>query len=263
MISYYIVYFVILAFVGYIYETLAMTAWGGKWESRGFLYGPIIPIYGVGALLGTLFFEYVVKDYTPQIVFLAGFIGSVILEYPTSVILEKLFHAHWWDYSIAPFNINGRVSLFSSMGFGMAAMIIVYLINPVLLPFIESINKNVLDLLSYIFVMLISIDSTLTVCVLTTFEDRVSNIQKYLDEHFSEVVSNINPNEISIKGALKHTKENIIDTNAKRISDSMSKIYHLAIGRVTSFSKSNNEKIYFIKDSIKNYIDRKKNKDER
>ena len=105
------VYFIITAFVGYIYECIAMTVWSGRWDNRGFMFGPVIPIYGVGCLLGFLFFGNIIKEYAVWQVFLAGFLGSEILEYPTSLIMEKIFHTRWWDYSVGPWNIDGRVSL--------------------------------------------------------------------------------------------------------------------------------------------------------
>jgi len=58
MITAYIIYFFVLSAAGYVYETIAMTIWGGKWDNRGFFYGPLIPIYGAGALGGTLLFTY-------------------------------------------------------------------------------------------------------------------------------------------------------------------------------------------------------------
>ena len=65
MVSTYVIYFMLMSFIGYLYECLAMIIWTGKWDNRGFLYGPVIPIYGGCALAGTLFFTYVIKDFTP------------------------------------------------------------------------------------------------------------------------------------------------------------------------------------------------------
>jgi hypothetical protein len=84
-----------------------------KWADRGFLYGPVCPIYGVGAVSLTAIAEAVSErsadGYAWWQVFLVSFFGSIILEYVTSWALEKLFHAYWWDYSNMPLNIHGRV----------------------------------------------------------------------------------------------------------------------------------------------------------
>lgn len=58
-----------------------------------------------------------------------GILGSIVLEYGTSWAFEKLFHAYWWDYSSMPLNINGRVCFPYSVGFGVAGLIVVYLLH--------------------------------------------------------------------------------------------------------------------------------------
>ncbi len=148
MISRLFIYFVITAMIGYIYECIAMTLWSGEWDNRGFLFGPIIPIYGVGCLLGFFIFGYVFEEYTVIQVFLAGFLASAILEYPTSYIMEKMFHEKWWDYSSAPLNIQGRVSLPSSFGFGVGAVLIVYFVNVRVVPFVMEMDLTMARLIS-------------------------------------------------------------------------------------------------------------------
>lgn len=259
MISSYIVYFVVMSFVGYIYETIAMVLWSGKWESRGFLYGPIIPIYGFGCFIGLLVFDNLVVEYTPLIVFLAGFFGSIILEYPTSVILEKLFHAYWWDYSIAPLNINGRISLFSSIGFGIGALIIVYIINPNVWPIILNLNETLVSVLSYVFIALISIDTTLTVSMLSNFNEKVNAVNNYINTHLDDAIDSANPKGRSIKGAIIHTKESIIDTGVDKAVSRMSVISHMAVARIKKFKDTPEG----IKNRIRDKIINIREKDER
>ena len=67
-------YLIITAFIGYIYECIAMTLWSGKWENRGYMLGPTIPIYGVGCLLGYQEIGDLIRNYTQLTVFLIGFI---------------------------------------------------------------------------------------------------------------------------------------------------------------------------------------------
>ena len=115
----FVLYFIVLSFIGYIYETIAMTIWSGKFDNRGFLFGPIIPIYGVGATLGTILFSYLWTNATNVQIFLTGVIVSAVIEYPTHYILEKVFNQTWWDYTNAPLNINGRICLPAAIGFGI------------------------------------------------------------------------------------------------------------------------------------------------
>lgn len=105
-----------------------------KWENRGFLYGPLCPIYGAGGVAITAIADFISAHtdatFTWWQIFLVAFLGSIVLEYGTSWALEKLFHAYWWDYSSMPLNINGRVCFPYSVGFGVAGLIVVYFIAP-------------------------------------------------------------------------------------------------------------------------------------
>ena len=87
----------IYSIIGWVYESTICSIGHRKLINRGFLNGPYCPIYGTGAVLVLLFF--------------AGALVTCSLEYLTSWLMEKLFHARWWDYSKRKFNIGGRVCL--------------------------------------------------------------------------------------------------------------------------------------------------------
>ena len=110
----------IYSFFGWVYESSFTTLRDGRWQNRGFLYGPCCPIYGVGAVLITQIAEKVGSMQNEPMplwsIFLVSFVGSAVLEYVTSYTLEKLFHAIWWDYSMLPFNLNGWISLLNMCG---------------------------------------------------------------------------------------------------------------------------------------------------
>ena len=112
-LSRYFVYFIIFSCMGWIYESIYCTIRAKKWENRGFLYGPLCPIYGAGGVAITAIADFISvhtdATFTWWQIFLVAFFGSIVLEYGTSWALEKLFHAYWWDYSSMPLNINGRV----------------------------------------------------------------------------------------------------------------------------------------------------------
>ena len=120
--------------MGWIYESIYCTIRAKKWENRGFLYGPLCPIYGAGGVaitaIADLISAHTDATFTWWQIFLVAFLGSIVLEYGTSWALEKLFHAYWWDYSSMPLNINGRVCFPYSVGFGVAGLIVVYFIAP-------------------------------------------------------------------------------------------------------------------------------------
>jgi uncharacterized membrane protein len=108
-----------------------------KFVNRGFLVGPICPIYGYGVVLISI----LLKKYQDDIVitFFMSIIICGLLEYFTSFFMEKMFKARWWDYSKKKFNINGRICLENLVLFGIASVIIVYITNPFIIEKIKLI----------------------------------------------------------------------------------------------------------------------------
>lgn len=97
-------------------------------EKRGFLNGPVCPIYGHGALVVLLCLHGGCKN--PLLTFLLGAVLTSLVEYITSFAMEKLFHMRWWDYSQYKFHLNGRVCLLNSTLFGLASVFLCHFANP-------------------------------------------------------------------------------------------------------------------------------------
>ena len=148
--------FIIYSFLGYIMEVIYATIYYKKLSNRGFLFGPLCPIYGVGAILITYTMTSYYKD--PVIVFVFGTIITSIIEYYTSFLFEKCFHNKWWDYSDKKFNLNGRICLFNSVLFGVGSLIIIYLGNPLVEGMLASIDSHILNICAIIFGVLLIID---------------------------------------------------------------------------------------------------------
>lgn len=190
-----VVIFVIFSFLGWVWESVYCSICKRKWANRGFLYGPVCPIYGFGCVLG--FFTYnaavsgVLPDLTFWQVFIVGFVVSMILEYPTSWLLEKLFNARWWDYSNVPMNINGRTSVPTSVAFGAAAIAIMKWVMPFTLSVLSGIPQWVINLAALIFVAVLSADLTLTVSALTDFQRQVAELDNAFQNHMTETVYQI------------------------------------------------------------------------
>ncbi len=104
-------------------------------EKRGFLNGPLCPIYGHGALLVLM----TLGCEPPVWTFLIGAIQTSALEYLTSYLMEKLFHMRWWDYSRKRFNLNGRVCLLNSVLFGLACVLLCHVVNPLLIGYVHQL----------------------------------------------------------------------------------------------------------------------------
>ena len=176
--------FLLYSFLGWIYETLYCTVKNGRWENRGFLYGPVCPIYGVGAVLITFFADRFPAELRAGrlAVFLIAFFGSMVLEYVTSWTLEVLFHAVWWDYSDLPLNIQGRTSVPTSLGFGAAGILVVDLIAPATRSVVAALPPIAAEGTALLLTAVVSVDCTLTVSALTNF----ARIVKRMDDSFNE-----------------------------------------------------------------------------
>ena len=194
----YFVYFIIYSFLGWIYETFYCTVHEKAWENRGFLYGPCIPLYGVGATLAQILFVdlpiYYSKEPTYLMIFLGCAIGSFFLEYSTSYLLEKKFHARWWDYSDLPLNINGRVCLIFTICFGFAGIIVTQIIIPPIVQFIALIPVVVIELMALLFMFLFGMDMALTISALTTFAKEFERINEQINNQMAERVATLQSN---------------------------------------------------------------------
>ena len=211
-ISRYLCFFIIFSFMGWIYETNFCTIKRGKWENRGFLFGPICPIYGIGATAISFLIHQMSNhniEFEPWQIFMIAVIGSAILEYVTSWVLEKLFHAIWWDYSELPFNIRGRVSLFTSLGFGFAGILVVYFIAPITEKSLAYVSPIMTEFLALFFCSLLTADFTLTVNALLHFDRIVTRIEDNFNKNMEMIVDStiqqsnqINQNLIEKRNAI-------------------------------------------------------------
>lgn len=263
-ISKYFVYFVIYSFMGWIYESIFCTIKNGKWQNRGFLYGPVCPIYGVGATLITFIIDEmnVCGWSTPAWwqIFLIAFLGSIVLEYVTSYLLEKLFHAYWWDYSDIPFNIHGRVCLPASIGFGVAGLVVVYGIAPFIRKITGWISPSWMEVMSLLFMAVVAADITLTVSALTNFEHNVIALENALNQHMELFVNTIQAKTQAAGAALMEERVRFSRENMEQAIRNMQLTHRLALKRVQGFRSSDKEKekrVYsreMVLESIKKYI---------
>ena len=131
--------FFIYAFLGWCTEVCYAALVTGRFVNRGFLNGPLCPIYGFGVVLVLLCLE-PLRSSLPLL-----FLGSValtsLLEWLTGFLLEKLFHQRWWDYSNEPFNLGGYICLRFSIGWGLACLFVVKLVHPSVLFLIRIIPR--------------------------------------------------------------------------------------------------------------------------
>ena len=125
---YLILGFFLYGFLGWCAEVAFAAVRYKKFVNRGFLNGPICPIYGVGVMLVVELLD----PYRDNLVllYILSAVLVTVLEWVTGFLLEKIFHHKWWDYSNMPLNLNGYVCLLFSLIWGVACVVIVYFIHP-------------------------------------------------------------------------------------------------------------------------------------
>ncbi len=132
-------YFIIYAFLGWCVEVVFVTVTKGKLVNRGFLNGPICPIYGVG-FLGILALLRPVED-NLILLYLGGMLVTTAVELAVGWLLYRLFHARWWDYTDEPFNLGGYICLKFSLMWGFVAVFAVKLIHPVVTGLVDLVPR--------------------------------------------------------------------------------------------------------------------------
>lgn len=129
--------FLIYSFLGWCVEVSFVAVTTGRVVNRGFLNGPVCPIYGVGVVI-VLFFLDPLRGNT-FLLFLGSVLLTSLLEWVTGFVLEKIFHQRWWDYSNEPFNLGGYICLRFSIAWGLACLFVVEIIHPSILWLIHLI----------------------------------------------------------------------------------------------------------------------------
>lgn len=155
-ISTYFIYFIILSILGWTMEVTVQLIEKRKFSNRGFLIGPYCPIYGCGGLLITLWLTELKEQ--PIALFSTAILICGILEYVTSYLMEKIFHARWWDYTKKKFNINGRVCLETIIPFGLLGLALIYGINPFIFNILTKIPSNILNIAAIVITVLFVLD---------------------------------------------------------------------------------------------------------
>jgi uncharacterized membrane protein len=223
--------FLVYSFMGYIMEIIICSIQYKKLVNRGFLFGPICPIYGVGALL--ICWGLGRYESNPVLVFVLGMIITSTVEYYTSYIFEKIFHNKWWDYSDRPDNVNGRICLGNCLGFGVGSILIIFLFQPTILYFMSFIpDKFILIFATIAFVLLIAdlISSSIIAYNLRTRiivaeelkRDKIIMLPKMLEKKYRDQIAKIRfktnrimknyPNmALDLKKELEVVKKMVID----------------------------------------------------
>ena len=166
--------FLVYSVLGYLIEiTYCSYCTKKPVYNRGFLIGPYLPIYGSSVVLMYVLLYKYQKD--PFVLFVMCCFICSVMEFITSLVLEKIFKVRWWDYSHIRFNLDGRICLSNSVLFGLGGLLIFYIFNPLILPILNLMNKNLLITLTLILMDIFIIDLIISIVVLV--ELKISSLQ--------------------------------------------------------------------------------------
>jgi uncharacterized membrane protein len=154
----YTLLFAVYSFLGGLAETIFRLATEHHlYGVHGFLHLPILPIYGFGAILILLMVR-LLKLRNPIVVFGLSILLATLLEFLTSLFIELIFHVRIWDYGNKPLSLDGRISLENSVGFGLIALLLVYVIHPFLTRIMKYLKPWVVVSASFIALAVIVAD---------------------------------------------------------------------------------------------------------
>lgn len=193
--------FIIGSIAGFIFEVTVVFFQKGHFELRqGLIYGPFIPVYGIGAMCYYIVLSKIKIKNKIQIFLITMILGG-ITEYLCSFIQEKAFGTISWDYSYLPFNINGRTSLLHCIYWGIGGVLYITYIEPLLNKMIDKTNMKAFDLITIILSIFIIFDISISWMAADRQTERKNDIEpqnhldlfldkNYPDEYMNRIFNN-------------------------------------------------------------------------
>ena len=200
-------FFLVYAVIGWITEVVYQAISKGIVVNRGFLNGPICPIYGFGSLFVILLVKALGLDhssFTSDLkVFLLGMLLSTMLELVGGYALLKIFHARWWDYTSKPFNYHGYICLEFSIIWGLGILVVVRRIQPFVEAVFGDLGTSIFGII-LLLIAYIAFISDFAVSVLITLGlnkriTRLDDMKKSMTEFSDSLSTRIGDDAISAK----------------------------------------------------------------
>ena len=168
--------FFVYAFLGWCTEVSYAALRTGKFVNRGFLNGPVCPIYGCGVVVVLAGLEPLKGNFV--LLFLGSVVLTSALEWATGFVLEKLFRQRWWDYSDTPFNLGGYICLEFSIMWGFACLFVVDILHPSIEFFIRLIPHTLGWVLLGLFSAAMAVDLAATVRTIAKLNRQLDQIDQ-------------------------------------------------------------------------------------
>ncbi len=193
------IWLIMYSVMGWIYESILCSVRSRKFINRGFLNGPYCPIYGSGALLIVLVLGRI-RD--PIILYILGAVLTCSLEYLTSYVMEKLFHARWWDYTNRRFNINGRVCLIGAVVFGAFSVRVVLVVHPFVVSTVDMLSDIARHIIALSLFAIFMLDCIVTIAGFSGFHKKMEELYAFWEQRKVSASSRIQSSD-----AYKEIKE--------------------------------------------------------
>ena len=170
-ISYYLICFFILSVIGWLIEVTESFLRLRIFDNRGFMFGPFVPIYAFGALLIYFTLRKLVKkqvkvwkiNVMPLFLFIVIVIVTTALEYAVSWFLEIIFDRTWWYYGYESFQLHGRIMLKTSLFFGVAGLLYLYIVEPIMKKMLLKLKKIQLIFISIVLMSIFMTDIVISI----------------------------------------------------------------------------------------------------
>ncbi len=214
-------YFILYSFTGWVCETIYCSAIERRFVNRGFLTGPLCPVYGFGAL-AVINLLSPLKDNIP-LLFLAGMAVTTLLEYITAYLLERLFNMKWWDYSNFKLNLHGRVCLLNSLEFGVLSVAAVKLLHPLVIRWVDRLSPAAVVWIACILTAIILADCTVTVHTISQFNGRLKQLTALLEE----VKDKTEGYKVLVQQGIAQRLEQLKEHEGERFTDAMEALERL------------------------------------
>ncbi len=261
LICIYTLYFFFYSAVGWLGESIYCSIGERKLINRGFLTGPMCPIYGTGTLVLSVCLYKPFYD-KPIIVFFLGILLCDIVEYFTSYIMEKLFNARWWDYTEEFLNLHGRICLKHSIYWGLASVAFVRLVHKHVERWFSLIPDKYVYIITAVVLFVFLIDVINAVRKALDVRKLSVKIQKFtamIEENAVQFISTVSGKFDEIQFDVEKTSERFTDKRRYAVEQIMNTISDL---ESKLFSKSKESRAYrqlynnpFLRDNIKGKLE--------
>lgn len=174
-------YFLIYSFLGWVVEVVFHAVHQGRIVNRGFLNGPVCPVYGFG-VLAVFAVAWAIGRSAPEglplwQLFLVGMVFATLVELIAGWTLDKLFHTRWWDYSDKPLNLGGYICPEYSLIWGLAITLVVRDVQPLVRrTAADQIPADYGWIVLAVFYCAYLADLIVTVLIITGFNKRLAEL---------------------------------------------------------------------------------------